>query len=318
MRNIIFILSGLLAAQLVLAITMNLTDTEYVAFRSEEKLLAFDAESVDSLKISDGQSQLLLVKQDDGWVLPEQHNFPVSPTEIEQLLQQLSGMNKGWPVATSNSALKRFKVADDLFEHRLTLLNQDKELAQLYIGSSPGFRKVHARPGDEDRVFAIDFESWRVSVSVDDWIDKQLLKLEQDEITGIEISDINLANEGGQFKLPDLKPDEGVDQEKVDALVDAIAELQITSLHHEASGVEQQLDTSTIKAKVKTKGGDELVYQFNKPKDGDNYVLKRSDKPFSYTIAAASVDRIVSIDRNQLLQAENTDQKNEAETQELR
>jgi hypothetical protein len=315
MRHLILILSGLLAAQLVLAITLNLTDTEYGAFRSEEKLLAFDAESVDSLKISDGQSQLLLVKQDDGWVLPEQQNFPVSVTQIEQLLQQLSGMNKGWPIATSNSALKRFKVADDLFEHSLTLLNQDKELAQLYIGSSPGFRKVHARPGDEDRVFAIDFEGWRVSADADDWIDKQLLKLEQDEITGIEVADVILANKNGQFKLPDIKSDEEVDQEKIDALVEAIADLQITSLHNAPSGVEQYLDASTIEVKVKTKSGDELVYQFNKPKDGDNYVLKRSDQPFSYTIPATSVDRIVSIDRNQLLQAENADQKTKAEAQ---
>ncbi|MEJ2612338.1 MAG: DUF4340 domain-containing protein [Candidatus Thiodiazotropha sp.] len=311
MKRLILILSSLLVAQVVLAITINLADTGHGAFKPEEKLLAFDPESVDTLQISDGQTQILLRKQAGGWVLPENQDFPVDNLVIKPVLEQLSTMGKGWPVATSQEALKRFKVADDLYEYHLTFSNHDKEVAQLYIGTSPGFRKVHARPGDEERVFSIDFDSWRVSAKVDDWIDKKLLQLDKDKIANIDVSNIKLINENGHFKLADIKDNETLNQTQVDSFVDTLAGLQITSLFKPESNLNKLLEATKFEVKIKTKSGDDLLYKFSKPKDADYYVLQRSDKAYSYKVAEQTAKQLFDTKRKKLLSMAKSDQKTE-------
>lgn len=303
MKKLILILSSLLVVQVVLVITFNLAETDYDTFQPQEKLLAFTPESIDSLKISDGKTQLPLSKHTDGWVLPEEQNFPVDSSAIKQLLEQLSKIGKGWPIATSNEALKRFKVSDDLYEYRLSFSNHEKEIAQLYIGTSPGYRKVHARPGNDDRVFSIDFDSWRVSTKADDWIDKNILLIDKDEIAEIETSKFKLLNDNGQFKLEGIQKNEELNQAKVDQLVDTISGMQIKSRFSTKSNPEQFLDSATFEVKVKSKKGEDLVYHFSKLKDTDYYLLQRSDKSYSYKVSDQTAKQLFDLKREQLVSA---------------
>ena len=71
MKKWITILSGLLVAQLVLAMTINLTSQDYGAFQPEQKLLTFDDKTVDGLRIEDGTDSVVLSKREDKWLLPE-------------------------------------------------------------------------------------------------------------------------------------------------------------------------------------------------------------------------------------------------------
>ena len=64
MKKWIFILSGLLAVQLVLAAVLNLTGEDYGAFQAEEKLLSFNRQAVDGLRIEDGTDSVVLKKQE--------------------------------------------------------------------------------------------------------------------------------------------------------------------------------------------------------------------------------------------------------------
>ncbi len=64
MKKWIFILSGLLAAQLVLAMILSMTSEDYDTFQAEEKLLSFNKQAVSGLQIADRMDSLELKKQD--------------------------------------------------------------------------------------------------------------------------------------------------------------------------------------------------------------------------------------------------------------
>ncbi len=54
--------------------------------------------------------------------------------------------------------------------------NTDKVVGDLYLGTSPGFKKVHARRADSDDIYAITFANYEATARTDDWLDKALLK----------------------------------------------------------------------------------------------------------------------------------------------
>jgi len=145
MKKWIFILSGLLAVQFTLTAAVNLTSEDYEAFQAEEKVLSFDEKEVDSLRIEDGTDSVLLKKQEGKWLLPESDDFPANQSSIERLLGNLATLKKGWPVTKTRSAVRRFKVDEKQFERKLVLLSGDEAQATLYVGTSPGFRKVYVR-----------------------------------------------------------------------------------------------------------------------------------------------------------------------------
>ncbi len=122
MKNGIFILSGLLAAQLVLATVLNLSGEDYGVFQVEEKLLSFKRQAVDGLRIEDGTDTVVLKKQVGKWLLPSIGDFPASQGDVERLLDKLAALEKGWPVARTSGAARRFAVDEEQFERKLTLL----------------------------------------------------------------------------------------------------------------------------------------------------------------------------------------------------
>src|SRR5690606_15912738 len=109
-------------------------------------LLAIDMAQVDGLELAgpDGES-LQLSKAQQGWQLPALDGFPADSQRVERMLERLQDLQSGLPVASSGEAQMRFKVADENFERKVQLKSGDKTVATLFLGSSPGMRRIHAR-----------------------------------------------------------------------------------------------------------------------------------------------------------------------------
>ncbi len=302
MKMWITILSGLLVAQLVLAITINLTSEEYAAFQAEETLLEFDEKAVDGLRIEDGTDSVMLKKREDKWLLPDSVDFPANGDSVEQLLKKLVDMKKGWPVATTSAAIQRFKVAEEQFERKLTLFSGDEAVTQLYVGTSPGFRKVHVRPEDEERVFAVEFNTWETNAKADDWIDKAILKLDESDIERIEMPGFVLQRQDDKLEIADLGEKEQTNTTEASALLGKLAGLRIQSLLGAEIKPEYRQDEPELEIKITRKGGEVLSYRFSKPKDEAYYVLKRSDFDHYFKVAEFTVNPGKEIAREKLVQ----------------
>ncbi|ADE14322.1 conserved hypothetical protein [Nitrosococcus halophilus Nc 4] len=311
MKKWISILGGLLLVQLVLAIAVNLMGEDYGAFEPQEKLLAFDEKGVDGLRIEDGENSLVLKKRDGKWLLPDSGDFPADQEAVERLLDKLATLEKGWPVATTAGAAKRFKVDDEAFERRLALLIKEETQAVLYVGTSPGFRKVHVRPEGEDAVYAVAFNTWEANAKADDWIDKDILRLEGDQVTRVEMPEFTLQRNDEQWQLVSLKAQEETNGEEARALVDKLTGLPIESLLGTEAKPSFRQEAPEFEVKLARKGGDLLSYRFSKPEDEDYYVLKRSDLDHYFKVAPFAVEPIQTTGREKLVQTKTEEAPSE-------
>ena len=302
MKKWIFILSGLLAAQLVLAMILNLTGEDYGTFQAEEKLLSFNEHAVSGLQIADSTDSVALKKQEGKWLLPNSGNFPASQRKVEQLLDNLAALEKGWPVARTRGAARRFAVDKDQFERKLVLLSDDDAQATLYVGSSPGFRKVYVRPGDGDDIFAVDFNTWEADAKADDWIDKDILTLDQSMVERIEMPGLILQRQDGELQVVDLDQKEQTNGEASRGLLGKLAGLSIQSLLGTEAEPEYRQDEPSLEIRITREGGEVLGYHFSKPEDAAYYVLKRSDLDYYFKVAEYMVDPVRETTRENLVQ----------------
>ncbi len=302
MKSRILILSGVLAAQLVLAAVLNLTGEEYGAFQAEEKLLSFNKQELDGLRIEDGTDSLVLKKQEGKWLLPESGDFPASQANVKRLLDKLAALEKGWPVAKTRSAARRFTVDEQQFERKLTLFANDDAQATLYVGSSPGFRKVYVRPGDENDIFAVDFNIWEADAKTDYWIDKDILKLDQSMVERIEMPGLILQRQDGELQVVDLDQTEQTNGEASRGLLGKLTGLSIQSLLGTEAEPKYRQDEPALEVRMTREGGEVLGYRFSKPDDAAYYVLKRSDLDHYFKVAEYMVDPVRETTRENLVQ----------------
>jgi hypothetical protein len=316
MQKWIKLLSGLLTVQLVLALAVNLSSEEHGAFQAKQKLLAFDAQAVNGLRIEADGNSLLLQMQDGRWLLPESGGFPADKPSVQRLLDNMAGLEQGWPVATTGSALRRFKVADDEFQTRITLLKDDQSLAQLYVGTSPGFRRVHVRPADAEAVFAVNFNSWEASAKADDWLDKEILKLDQSAVERLELPGVVLQRKADRLQVTGLSDQEKTNQEAVAGLLDKLTGLRIQSLLGREAKPEYRQDAPALELKLTRQGGEVLSYRFSKPQEGAYYVLKRSDYDDYFKIPEFSVKPLLETHREKLVQSDAKESQDDTTAEE--
>ena len=193
MEKTIRILSIVLVAQLLLALGMSLTGPNLVAAHPDTPLFTLGDRTVDHLTVEGPNgARVVLAKQGQGWVLPDNGGYPADRTQVDTLLSRLEGLQRGLPVATTRGALKRFMVSDESFERRVLLAHGDDTLATLYLGSSPGMHHVHARTGKDDAVYSVDFAVYEAPDKAADWENKAILRVPQDDIVSIEVAGLML------------------------------------------------------------------------------------------------------------------------------
>ena len=150
MNRLSFKLAAVLVFQLILALVLWSRGPDYSAFKAKEPLLTFDPAKVDRIEIAESSANsVALVKEDGKWAIPSSAGFPADGAKVSGLLTKLAGLKKGWPVASSSEAAKRFKVASDSFERRIVLKSGGNAAGELLLGTSPNFKSVSARAGND-------------------------------------------------------------------------------------------------------------------------------------------------------------------------
>jgi len=303
MRQLIKILSGLLVFQIVITVAANIGDNSLATFQGDEKLISINFDDINNIRISAGAEGVIDIKREnDEWVIPELDDFPVDQDKIADFISTLSSIKKGWPVATTSGAGKRFKVDADEFARNIVLQKDDNDLASIYIGTSPGFRKVHARIADNDEIHAVEFSVHDASVSADDWINKNILNVGAANIVSLELADIKLKRDGEVLTLEDLGEKEALDEAAVSDLLKRVSDVSIDKV--------LGIDKDKLKVKklelsytLTTKDDEKLSYEFSSSESGKNYILKTSKYKHYFEIQGWKVSLIKDFNREKLVKA---------------
>lgn len=283
------ILSGVLAAQVVLAGALYFMQAAGSGSAAPAALVA--AGDINKLTISDGTVTTTVEKNGEGWLV---NKLPANNAKVSNLLESLGKLTVQYPVVNSSSGRERYEVADQKFQRHLTLANNDKTVADLYFGTSPGFRQTHVRRAGEDAVYAVTFNNFDLGSDSSEWIDRGLLKLSDfDRITG---ADFELVKNGDKWQLTaTATPDaQALDDTKVATLVESVKNLQVLKpVDTLPAGENHSLSIA--------KGSESWVLKFTKV--DSTYYVQRSDREQAFTLSSTDYERLGPVTRASLLQA---------------
>ena len=180
MSGRIGLLGGLLAAQVVIIAGLLLA-SGVGSDAGAPHLLSFDPANVTKLSVSGEGETVGMARDGDIWRLqggtlngaPE--GLPADGGKISEVLDKLAGLDAPWPVATSDDSAERFEVTEGNHQRRLVVEDADGPVADLLLGTSPGYRRVHARLSGASEVYSIDFSNYEAPTDADQWLDKALL-----------------------------------------------------------------------------------------------------------------------------------------------
>ncbi|WP_310600844.1 DUF4340 domain-containing protein [Desulfobulbus sp.] len=301
----------LLLAQIGLLAATRLIDRTGAARSEKESLLAFKAADIDEVLLEDGEGHHLALKKDkDRWLLPEAESFPADSARVQDLIDRLAGMQRGWPEATTAEAATRFKVAPDRYVRKLNLLKNGTAQAIVYFGTSPGLRKMYLRGDNDPEIQSLTLSPHDLELKTDSWIDTKILQLKPERIKRIELPGLRLERGQEGLQPADLKPDEEVVKDRRDALVNRLAGLTVTGLLGTEVKPEYGLQTSVLKCSVELDHGETVEYVFGQPqkpagKDAPpadlSFVLKVSNQGQLFRVDAWQVDELKKAVRSALV-----------------
>lgn len=139
-----------------------------------EPFSQFDAASVDSLTVSNDEGSVSLSKVDGSWQLP--NGVPAAAFKVDSVLERFSDAAGSWPVANTAPTRDRLEVTVENHQRHIVVRAGDDTVADIYLGTSPGYRKTHARRAGEDEVYAVRFSNYEAGVKPEDWLDRSLLR----------------------------------------------------------------------------------------------------------------------------------------------
>jgi len=242
-------------------------------------ILDLAIDRIDRIEVSDSNGSVVLSHTDSGWVLPDYFSLPVSASRLDTVLQTLPAKTRGWPVARSSGALERFEVSESNFQRRIRYRAGEDLAGELYLGSSPGFRKVHSRPGDDESVYAIEFSSYEVPASDAEWLEKTLLQLDADisEITGLDYH-IEAAGDDSWKNADGVTAEASV----VSRLINGLASLRVTAVA-DAATTETLAQMDVPPTLSVATGSGRLEYRLFEMDDA--HYVQRSDRPVFFSIS---------------------------------
>lgn len=198
-----WILVGVLALQIILAVVINLPQRSQAA--SGPLLKDFDPNEIFEIRIENQTGeQLLLQKIDDEWILPAKGNFPVGGEKVSELLEKVANVGTRRLVTQTAGSHSQLKVSEDDFISQIVLKKADGTFQRLILGASGGAGATHVRHSVSDRVYlTADLAAWEVSPTLSSWIDTTFITITQDQIMALSVE-----NGNGTFKF--AKGDDGV------------------------------------------------------------------------------------------------------------
>jgi hypothetical protein len=297
MKKMIFLLAVMLAGQ-VLITAMLLSENNTGAAREPQAAwLTIDFEQLDKWVIEgpDG-NEIVLQRQGQTWLLPQYFNYPLMMGRLNSLIGKLKDSKAAWPKATTPEAAQRFKLAPDNFERKLSFYRQGQLVETLYLGSSPGLRKVYARKAEQNEVYAIALSVFDAPIKAGDWFDFGLLKLSVADVSAIEILGLSMHLQEGEWQGGGLGDKERINSDALKQWLGQLASMRFDGI----AGSEPLANEGEVVATLNVEGK-EIKFQLIKDDKPTGPVLKRSDLPYYFVLTVEQAAPLLTVKREQFI-----------------
>lgn len=289
MNRVGLVLTLLLLAQLVLTGLLYRADNSEAAGPGKRSLLPTGSYVIDGLRVEDSSGGAVeLQRKGERWLLPQLSGLPANPDKVAALLEKLTTEDPGWAVAHTLAARQRFQVADYHYRRKVTLASLGQSVGTLYLGTSPGFRQVHARNELSDDIYSIDLNLFDLPVDAGKWLEPRLLQVRAP--LAITADGYSLQRRDGEWRLGTGDIPE---QRELQALLDALRNLQVLGV---ASPQQQQAaarEEAVLILDITGLAGSNRLELFRL---GEDHYAASSEYPQLFRISAYDFDQLTGID----------------------
>ena len=285
MKQKIVWLMGILGVQALLVLVFFILGQNASPKLESKPLINFDKTALSKVSISDGDADVVLERKGDIWNISTLHSLPVNQAKLEGLLDTLARLQTQWPVTSTSSSHQRFEVASSAFNKRITLYNGDETMAQLYLGTSPSFKKSHVRVEGADEVYALEINAYELATNASDWLDKSLLAVPKLLSIKGDNFEIKLDEAQKAWEFADTTQ-QALDQEKAQALADALTTLNVIAVADNAPA----FDGDGVRT-LRVASSEAFSYQFMQ-KDSGYYVRREDVGDAVFTISQHDYERV--------------------------
>ena len=284
MNRLNIVLMSVLALQLTVSAGMYYSHSSNAGDVIAKSLLMQEPQSIHRINIVDSDSQeVTLALTNDKWTLPDYHQLPANHTSVRNMLNLLANTRSTWPVTTTASSHKRFKVADDDF-HKKIVLTTDTDAEQiLYLGTSPGFRQLHVRRKGEDEVYALKLNNHDFPVKSTELMDRTVLQ-PGGPVETLKGPDYAMSKQQDSWE-PQNNEGKAI-QDTVNELTSTLARLRV----QEAIKLPADIQNTYV-LNVKTA---QQEYRYSLFEREDSYYIHRHDYPLAFSIGKAEYDKIIT------------------------
>jgi len=213
------------------------------------------------------------------WTVPSQHDYPAdAKDQLARVAASVINLRKDDFVSDNANDYERCGVLDPL-DSSLPSLNgrgtrlivrgaNDRLLADVIVGNDvaghPGFR--YTRVPGQSRVYASNVGNLKVSTDFGDWIDRDLLEVDVDDIDAVNLRNYSLDRTTGRvdpgetmllqksadggWNINGLNAGERLDLTALDGLLRNLASLRITGVLPKPAGIAASLNHAASDAAV--------------------------------------------------------------------
>ena len=282
-------LSSFLALQLLMAIGLFISAQSSQSIYESKALLTFNKASVNKVVVSTSSDKITLIASEGDWALPELDNLPANPGKLNSIFKKLGTLKSTWPVTTTTNSHERFEVAENKFQRKIQLFNDDKLVDELYLGTSPSFKKVHVRISEEDNVYALELNTYDFPSKTVDWMDKGLLAVKG--IKAIRGSDFEMIKTENKWQFS--TPGEG--KEKSDLDIDKASSLSQSLSSFRVSGVAEKAPDFSTQGVVTLEVTGEENWNFQFLEKDNKHFVKRNDREQVFTLNQDQFKRLAGV-----------------------
>ncbi|MBI4819471.1 MAG: DUF4340 domain-containing protein [Deltaproteobacteria bacterium] len=177
---------------LLIALVVQILIVGLVGARDEPKVAqptpvfpGFDADKVTTVEVAgfsgfgdDKKPQSVkLSKEGTAWGVADAEGYPVAKDKIDTFLKNVGKLKAGSPVVTKEAFHPKLEVSPTEYQRKVTLTHDGKPMS-FFLGSSPGFKKIHVRKDGEKEVYlAEELSAWDVGSKASDWVERSYLKV---------------------------------------------------------------------------------------------------------------------------------------------
>src|SRR6058998_2578947 len=198
------------------------TFTKTVSDVRNKKLLEFETDDIDGVKIAENTKELEAQKSGENWQLRKPVDTRADSSEISSFVSSIRfGRAQSFP----DAAVDAKAAGLDTPPLKVTLHDgKAKTDRVVLIGKSPEKDKYYARDASRDAIFIMDKEiPEKARRPLLDWRDKTIVKLDRDKLEKIEIQrgseNVSLLKSGSDWNLADGKK---VQLDKVPGMLNAL------------------------------------------------------------------------------------------------